>query len=41
MRTDALITIAGAHDARDAASRLTMPVRDESCRAQILARRRR
>ena len=25
MRTDAVITIAGTHDARNAASRLTMP----------------
>src|SRR5260370_27366379 len=33
MRTDAVITIAGAHDARDAASRLTMPAPDQSCRA--------
>jgi len=33
MRTDAVITIAGAHDARNAASRLTMPVPDGSCRA--------
>ena len=33
MRTDAAITIAGAHDARTAASRLTMPVPDGSCRA--------
>jgi hypothetical protein len=30
MRTDAVITIAGARDARDAASRLTMPVPDGS-----------
>jgi hypothetical protein len=33
MRTDAVITIVGAHDARNAASRLTMPVPDGSCRA--------
>jgi hypothetical protein len=33
VRTDAVITIAGAHDARNAASRLTMPVPDGSCRA--------
>jgi hypothetical protein len=41
MRTDAVITIAGAHDARNAASRLTTPVPDGSCRAEILAWRRR
>ena len=41
MRTDAVITIAGAHDAHDAASRLTGPVPDGSCRAGILAWRRR
>jgi hypothetical protein len=41
MRTDAVIMIAGARDARDAASRLTMPVPDGSCRAAILAWRRR
>jgi hypothetical protein len=40
MRTEAVITIAGAHDARNAASRLTMPVPDGSCQAQILAWRR-
>jgi hypothetical protein len=33
MRTDAVITIVGAHDARNAASRLTMPVPGGSCRA--------
>ena len=33
MRTDAVTTIAGAHDARTAASRLTTPVPDPSCRA--------
>jgi hypothetical protein len=38
MRTDSVITIVGAHDARSAASRLTRPVPDESCRAEILAR---
>jgi hypothetical protein len=38
MRTDAVITIAGAHDARDAASRPTVPVPDRSCRARILVR---
>jgi hypothetical protein len=41
MRTDAVNTVAGAHDARSAASRLTMPVPDGSCRAGILAWRRR
>jgi hypothetical protein len=41
MRTDSIITIAGAHDARNAACRLTMPVPDGSCRAGILAWRRR
>jgi len=41
MRTDAVITIADAHDARNAASRLTMPVPDESCRARIVAWRQR
>jgi len=41
MRTDSVITIAGAHDARDAASRLGKPVPDGSCRAGILAWRRR
>jgi hypothetical protein len=30
VRTDAVITIVGAHDARNAASRLTMPVPDGS-----------
>ena len=38
MRTDAVITIAGAYDARTAASRLTMPVPDRSCRARIPVR---
>jgi hypothetical protein len=33
MRTDAVITIVGAHDARNAVSRLTMRVRDGSCQA--------
>jgi hypothetical protein len=33
MRIGAFITIADAHDARNAASRLTMPVPDGSCRA--------
>jgi hypothetical protein len=37
----AVIAIVGAHDARYAASRLTMPVSDRSCRARILARQRR
>jgi hypothetical protein len=41
MRIGAVITIAGAHDARNAASRLTMPVSDGSCRARILAWRQR
>jgi hypothetical protein len=41
MRTDAVITIAGAHDARNAASGLAKPVPDGSCRAAILAWRRR
>jgi hypothetical protein len=41
MRTDAVTTIAAAHDARDAAFGLTMPVPDGSCRAAILAWRRR
>jgi len=41
MRTDSVITIVGAHDARDAASRLGKPVPDGSCRAGILAWRRR
>jgi len=30
MRTDAVIAIVGAHDARNPASRLTMPVSDET-----------
>ncbi len=30
MRTDAVIAIVGAHGARNAASRLTMPVSDET-----------
>ena len=30
MRTDAVIAIVGAHDARTAASRLTTPVSDET-----------
>jgi hypothetical protein len=33
MRTDAVVTIVGVHDARNAASRLTVPVPDGSCRA--------
>jgi hypothetical protein len=41
MRTDAVITIAGAYDARNAAFRPTMPVPDGSCWAGILAWRRR
>ena len=38
MRTDSVITIAGAHDARTAASRLTRPVPDRSRRAGIPSR---
>jgi hypothetical protein len=38
MRTDSVITIAGAHDARTAVSRLTRPVPDRSRRAGIPAR---
>jgi len=41
MRIGAVDTIVGAHDARHAASRLTMPVSDGSCRARILAWRQR
>jgi hypothetical protein len=41
MRTDSVTTIIGAHDARDAASRLGKPVPDGSCRAGILAWQRR
>jgi hypothetical protein len=37
MRIVAVIAIVGAHEARNAASRLTMPVSDGSCRARILA----
>jgi hypothetical protein len=37
MRIGAVITIIGAHDARNAAYRLTVPVPDGSCRATILA----
>jgi hypothetical protein len=37
MRIGAVITIVGAHDARHAASRLTMPPPDGSCRARIQA----
>ena len=37
MRIGAVITIVGAHEARNAASRLTMPVSDGSCRARIQA----
>jgi hypothetical protein len=39
MRIDAVSTIVGAHEARNAASRL-MPVSDGSGRARILARPR-
>ena len=41
MRIGAVITIAGAHKAHDAAFRPTVPVPDGSCRARILAWRRR
>jgi hypothetical protein len=34
MRTDAVITIVGAHGARTAASGLTIPAPDGSCRGQ-------
>ena len=37
MRIGAVITIVGAHEARNAASRLTMPPSDGSCRARIQA----
>ena len=36
MRIAAIIAIVGAHEARNAASRLTMPVSDGSCRARIV-----
>ncbi len=36
MRIGAIIAIVGAHEARNAASRLTMPVSDGSCRARIV-----
>ncbi len=39
MRIGAVIAIVGAHEARNAASRLTMPVSDGSRRARILAGR--
>jgi hypothetical protein len=35
MRIGAVVTIAADHDARNAASRLTMPVSDGSCWARI------
>ena len=41
MRIGAVIMIIGAHDARYAAARPTVPVPDERCRARILAWRRR
>jgi hypothetical protein len=41
MRIRAVNTIAGTHDAHDAASRPTVPVPDGRCRASILAWRRR
>ena len=37
MRIGGVIMIAADHDARNAASRLTMPVSDGSCRATIQA----
>ena len=40
MRIGAVIMIVGAHDARNAASRPTVPVPDGRCRARILAWRR-
>ena len=39
MRTDAVIAIVGAHDARNPASRLTMPVSDETAGPGSWARR--
>jgi hypothetical protein len=41
MRIGAVNTIAADHDARNAASRPTVPVPDGRCRAMILAWRRR
>jgi hypothetical protein len=41
MRIGAVIMIVGAHDARNAASRPTVPVPDGRCRARPLAWRRR
>jgi hypothetical protein len=41
MRAAAVIAIAAARDARDAAFRLMMPVPEGSCRAAIWAWRRR
>ena len=38
MRTAAVITIAAAHDARNAAYLLTVPVPDRSCQARIPVR---
>jgi hypothetical protein len=37
MRIGAIITIVAAHDARNAAPRLTKPVSDRCCQARILA----
>jgi hypothetical protein len=37
MRIRAVITIVGADDARNTASRLTVPVPDGSCRARTMA----
>ena len=41
MRIGAVIMIVGAHDARNAASRPTVPMPNGRCRARILAWRRR
>jgi hypothetical protein len=38
VRIGAVTVIVGAHDARNAAPRLTQPVSDRRCRARILAR---
>jgi hypothetical protein len=40
MRIGTVAVIAGAHDARNASSRLTVPVPDGCCRVRILARTR-
>jgi len=39
VRIGAVTMIVDAHDARNAAPRLTYPVPDRRCRARILARR--